>query len=100
MAATPWKTALLFITLSLFCRSAVAILLDGRPHGNIMRPPGVPIVKDDNPNINPKSRNGTELPPITTVYLFDQLIDHTRPSLGTFKQRYWHTWEFYIPGKC
>lgn len=33
-------------------------------------------------------------------YYFDQLIDHTNPSLGTFKQRYWHTWEFYKPGGC
>ncbi|KAI1784395.1 serine carboxypeptidase S28-domain-containing protein [Ganoderma leucocontextum] len=27
-----------------------------------------------------------------------QLIDHTNPSLGTFKQRYYHTYEFYEPG--
>lgn len=33
-------------------------------------------------------------------YYFDQLIDHTNPTLGTFKQRYWHTWEFYKPGGC
>ncbi|KAH9920151.1 peptidase S28 [Fomitopsis serialis] len=43
-------------------------------------------------------RNGTELPPLNTTYYFDQLIDHTNPSLGTFKQRYWHTWEFYETG--
>jgi hypothetical protein len=30
--------------------------------------------------------------------LFDQLIDHNNPSRGTFKQRFWHTWEFYEPG--
>lgn len=43
--------------------------------------------------------NATSLPPITTTYYFDQLIDHSNPSLGTFKQRYWHTWEFYEPGR-
>ncbi|KAH9917352.1 serine carboxypeptidase S28-domain-containing protein [Fomitopsis serialis] len=43
-------------------------------------------------------RNGTELPPLNTTYYFDQLIDHTNPSIGTFKQRYWHTWEFYEAG--
>ena len=44
-------------------------------------------------------RNGTELPPLNATYYFDQLIDHNNPSLGTFKQRYWHTWEFYGPGE-
>ncbi|KAG1817240.1 serine carboxypeptidase S28-domain-containing protein [Suillus subaureus] len=44
------------------------------------------------------SFNGTALPPITTVYYFDQLIDHNNSDLGTFKQRYWMNWEFYEPG--
>ena len=44
------------------------------------------------------SRNGTALPPYNTTYYFDQLIDHANPSLGTFKQRYWHTYEFYEKG--
>ncbi|KAG2144463.1 peptidase S28 [Suillus clintonianus] len=44
------------------------------------------------------SPNGTTLPPITTVYYFDQLIDHNNPDLGTFQQRYWMDWEFYEPG--
>ncbi|KAL1741263.1 serine carboxypeptidase S28-domain-containing protein [Schizophyllum fasciatum] len=44
------------------------------------------------------SRNGTVLPPYNTVYYFDQLIDHENPGLGTFKQRYWHTYEFYEEG--
>ncbi|KAG1787150.1 serine carboxypeptidase S28-domain-containing protein [Suillus plorans] len=44
------------------------------------------------------SPNGTVLPPITTVYYFDQLIDHNNPDLGTFQQRYWMGWEFYEPG--
>ncbi|KAH9925851.1 peptidase S28 [Epithele typhae] len=44
------------------------------------------------------SRNGTQLPAYTKTYYFKQLIDHTNPSLGTFSQRYWHTYEFYEPG--
>ncbi|RPD62559.1 peptidase S28 [Lentinus tigrinus ALCF2SS1-7] len=32
------------------------------------------------------------------TFYFDQLIDHDNPSLGTFKQRYWHNYEFYDPG--
>ena len=44
------------------------------------------------------SQNGTALPPLTTVYYFDQLIDHNNPSLGTFQQRYWMNWEFYVNG--
>ncbi|OJA11103.1 hypothetical protein AZE42_08867 [Rhizopogon vesiculosus] len=44
------------------------------------------------------SPNGTALPPITTVYYFDQLIDHNNADLGTFQQRYWMSWEFYEPG--
>jgi hypothetical protein len=44
------------------------------------------------------SPNGTDLPPLTTVYYFDQLIDHNNPSLGTFQQRYWMDWEFYADG--
>ncbi|KZT71725.1 hypothetical protein DAEQUDRAFT_95102 [Daedalea quercina L-15889] len=43
-------------------------------------------------------RNDTELPPLNTTYYFDQLTDHNDPNLGTFKQRYWHTWEFYEAG--
>ena len=44
------------------------------------------------------SRNGTTLPPYTTFYEFDQLIDHNNPRLGTFKQRFYFTYEFYEPG--
>ena len=42
--------------------------------------------------------NGTEIPPYDTVYEFDQLIDHSDTSKGTFKVRYWTTWEYYKPG--
>lgn len=42
---------------------------------------------------------GNALPPLNTTYYFDQLIDHNDPSLGTFKQRYYHTWQYYQEGK-
>ncbi|KAL0571573.1 hypothetical protein V5O48_010392 [Marasmius crinis-equi] len=45
-----------------------------------------------------KRATGEEIPPYDTVYYFDQLIDHNNASRGTFKQRYWHTAEFYEPG--
>ena len=45
-----------------------------------------------------KSSTGASLPPLGTVYYFDQLIDHNDPSKGTFRQRYWNSWEFYQPG--
>ncbi|TFY82708.1 hypothetical protein EWM64_g1304 [Hericium alpestre] len=44
------------------------------------------------------ARTGATLPPLNTTYYFDQLIDHDNLKLGTFKQRYWHTWEYYEPG--
>ncbi|KDR84025.1 hypothetical protein GALMADRAFT_54306 [Galerina marginata CBS 339.88] len=75
-----------------------ARLQDGRPHGNILQPPSIPLVSLPDPGIPVTSRNGTVLPPYTTIYFFDQLVDHNNPSLGTFKQRFWHTWEFYEQG--
>ncbi|KAG6918838.1 hypothetical protein DXG01_011243 [Tephrocybe rancida] len=77
---------------------AAAVLPDGRMHGNMLRPPGVPKVPLANPDGPVVSRNGTVLPPYTTIYEFDQLIDHNNPALGTFKQRFWHTYEFYESG--
>lgn len=92
-----WKTLLFIAPLSLVANLASAALPDGRLHGNMLRPPAIPIVNV--PTGAPViSRNGTVLPPYDTVYEFDQLIDHNNPSLGTFKQRFWHTWEFYEPG--
>ncbi|KAG2127940.1 serine carboxypeptidase S28-domain-containing protein [Suillus bovinus] len=41
------------------------------------------------------SSNDATLPNISTVYYFDELIDHNNPGLGTFKQRYWMDVEFY-----
>ncbi|KAG6833978.1 hypothetical protein H0H93_012826, partial [Arthromyces matolae] len=77
---------------------AGAVLPDGRMHGNLLRTASVPKARLDNLNGPVVSRNGTILPPYNTTYEFDQLIDHNNPSLGTFKQRFWHTWEFYEPG--
>ncbi|KAG9221311.1 hypothetical protein CCMSSC00406_0009422 [Pleurotus cornucopiae] len=73
-----------------------AILPDGRPHANFRPPPAIP--RAPIPSAPVVSRNGDELPPYNTTYIFDQLIDHKNPELGTFKQRFWHTWEFYKPG--
>ena len=76
---------------------ADAKTLDGRLHANMARRPSVPVVPL--PNDGPvTSRNGTQLPPYNTTYYFEQLIDHTKPSLGTFQQRYWTTYEFYETG--
>ena len=74
--------------------SIVHGLLHERPHGNMM--PTVPMIKISDGHL--MSRNGTKMPSLNTTYYFDELIDHTKPGLGTFKQRYWHTWEWYEPG--
>lgn len=82
--------------LLLLASLANARLPDGRPHANMAPPPTAPsLVAPEGPVT---SRNGTVLPPYDTTYYFNQLIDHNDPSLGTFVQRYWHTWEFYESG--
>ena len=58
--------------------------------------PTIPMVKISDGRV--MSRNGTKIPSLNSTYYFDQLIDHTNPGLGIFKQRYWHTWEWYEPG--
>ncbi|KAG6885617.1 hypothetical protein C0993_012364 [Termitomyces sp. T159_Od127] len=88
----------LLIALTLSSLPSSARLPDGRFNANIFRSPGIPRVVLEGSSVPVVSRNGTELPPYSTVYYFDQLIDHNNPSLGTFKQRYWHTYEFYEPG--
>lgn len=93
------KLALLAAPFALFSQFASAALPDGRPHANAMRVPTIPLVNLITPDAPVTSRNGTELPPYNTTYLFDQLIDHNNPSLGTFKQRYWHTYENYEAGE-
>jgi hypothetical protein len=86
-------------SLALCVQIAVAILPDGRLNGNFL-PHGVaPVAPIPDAAERPVvSRNGTQLPPYNTTYSFDQLIDHTNPSLGTFKQRFWHTYEWYETG--
>jgi hypothetical protein len=93
----PFKVARLTLSLFIAFRFTSAILPDGRFNANQMRKPAPPRVQvpADWPVT---SRNGTQLPPYDTVYYFDQLIDHNNPELGTFQQRYWHTYEFYEPG--
>ncbi|KAI0797037.1 serine carboxypeptidase S28-domain-containing protein [Abortiporus biennis] len=64
----------------------------------VVPPPRPSVPKIEALDAPVTSRNGTTLPPYTTVYEFDQVIDHDNPSLGTFKQRFWFTYEFYEPG--
>ena len=63
-----------------------------------MRRPSMPQVPVDDDVVR-TDVSGAALPPLNTTYTFDQLIDHTNPALGTFKQRFWTTWEFYEPGE-
>ncbi|EJD01632.1 uncharacterized protein FOMMEDRAFT_111593 [Fomitiporia mediterranea MF3/22] len=95
------QIALVIAALSSFSATASgARLKDGRAHANMAPSAVVPIISlgDIDANAPVTSRNGTQLPPYNTTYLFDQLIDHNNPSLGTFKQRFWFTYEFYEPG--
>ena len=103
VSAPVWSDfAMLAHTLLLFAwaatTSAAVRLANGRLHANIPPTPTVPIIDISDFGAPVTSRNGTELPPYNTTYYFDQLIDHEEPSLGTFKQRFWHTYEFYEPG--
>ncbi|KAL1734330.1 peptidase S28 [Schizophyllum commune] len=75
--------------MSLARLALAGALAVGVAQARLPKPPGVGPIH---------SRNGTELPPYNTTYYFDQLIDHNDPSKGTFKQRYWHTYEHYEEG--
>jgi len=89
-------------TLTLFSliSSCSGRLPDGRLNGNIPHQPNIPVARlGDRIRLPVVSMDGTELPPYNTIYYFDQLIDHTNPSLGTFKQRYYHTSEYHKPGE-
>ncbi|TFK43798.1 serine carboxypeptidase S28-domain-containing protein [Crucibulum laeve] len=92
------KWIALYASLTLLPLLASASLPDGRLHGNMMHTPSIPVLEMDAPDGPVISRNGTVLPDYSTTYYFDQLVDHNNPSLGTFKQRFWHTYEFYEPG--
>ena len=58
---------------------------------------GIPKVHVESYEVTHKT-TGEALPPLDTVYLFDQLIDHDDPALGTFQQRYWVSSQYYQPG--
>ena len=88
----------LVLTSALSLGAFARRLPNGRAHANMPRSAVVPIIDVSDLSAPVTSRNGTQLPPYNTTYYFDQLIDHTNPSLGTFKQRFWHTYEFYEPG--
>jgi len=79
---------------------AEVVTAGGRFHGNMLKPPGIPFIEVERSQTPVVSRNGTVLPPLNKTYEFDQLIDHNDPSRGTFKQRFWHTYQFYEPGRC
>ncbi|KIP11822.1 hypothetical protein PHLGIDRAFT_10371 [Phlebiopsis gigantea 11061_1 CR5-6] len=85
--------AVAFLALAV---AASARLPDGRAHANLPRTPRVPVVSPPSGVLTDVT--GATLPPLNTTYVFDQLIDHTNPALGTFKQRFWTTWQFYEPG--
>lgn len=90
-----WKIASVVLPL---VSLAAAVLPDARLHAPTFQRPSVPVVAAD--DVVPVSAaTGAALPPLNTTYTFDQLIDHNNPSLGTFKQRFWTTWEFYETGK-
>ncbi|KAF8518527.1 serine carboxypeptidase S28-domain-containing protein [Hysterangium stoloniferum] len=57
----------------------------GARHPNSPPRPAIPLVTA--PDTPVADKKGTTLPPLSTVYQFDQLIDHDNPSRGTFKQR-------------
>ncbi|KAA1477306.1 hypothetical protein DENSPDRAFT_933642 [Dentipellis sp. KUC8613] len=73
-------------------------LSDGRLTGNMAPPPIAKKVQLRDDGARHHSRTGAALPPLGTVYTFEQLIDHGNPRLGTFAQRYWVDWEFYEAG--
>lgn len=89
-----WGTLLAASSLLLSFTSSVSAA-KSRPNLNFGPVPAVPKVAapDDAP-----LKDGVALPPYNTWYYFDQLIDHQNPSLGTFKQRYYFTYEYYKPG--
>lgn len=83
-----------FLVLVLFCNCA----LSGRVPVRRPKLPGIPKVDVNDLEASHAHLRARDLPPYDTIYYFDQLIDHDDPSMGTFKQRYWHTAEFYEAG--
>lgn len=78
---------------------ALVSLVSASQHANQQRVPTPPFIEID--ALQPVvSLTGAPLAPYNTTYYFDQLIDHNDASKGTFKQRYWHTAEYYKKGGC
>ncbi|KAF9535134.1 serine carboxypeptidase S28-domain-containing protein [Crepidotus variabilis] len=88
----------LILSLAGLSSTASALLDDGRIHGNMMHKAAMPKISAPDASIPVFSKSGAQLPPYETVYIFNQLIDHNNPKLGTFKQRFWHTYENYEQG--
>lgn len=84
------------LTVALAALFSISFIDAAVPNAVLRGRPSIP--KIPLPERSVTSPNGTALPPITTVYHFDQLIDHENPNLGTFQQRYWMGWEFYEAG--
>jgi len=94
----PGTTARMLITVA--CLLLAPLLsLSGQAAARRIHPP-LPIVPKVGAGGNEAVTdvNGQAIPPYDTIYYFDQLIDHNDPSKGTFKVRYWTTWEYYKPG--
>ncbi len=89
---------LLFVPLLLFFHAVSSRPSRAKGPAHSRRKPSLPHVQRPTEVLPVVSRNGTQLPPYDYSYVFQQLIDHNNPSLGTFRQRYWHTYEFYESG--
>lgn len=89
---------LFFISVFLAVSATAVSAITTRSFGP--RPPLPPPLDADKVQIamDPLDTNGSALPPLTTTYYFNQLIDHKDPSKGTFQQRYWMAWNFYKDG--
>lgn len=77
----------------LLAASAVVVADPAQRRHSANAPPKPQIPKPEAPaGVPVTSRNGTELPPYDTWYHFQQLVDHSDPSQGTFDQRYYFTY--------
>ncbi|KAI0029920.1 peptidase S28 [Vararia minispora EC-137] len=86
---------LLFLLLSA-APLAYALVRRARP---LPLPDPLPLTESERRSRVVQGVNGpVELPPLDTIYYFDQLIDHNDASKGTFQQRYWMNWEWYALG--
>lgn len=89
--------ALLATVLSAYFGSVASAALQQHLGRGAGLPSPVPVPLEAHDYV-PSDPSGRTLPPYNTTYYFNQLIDHTNPSLGTFQQRYYFTAEYYEPG--